>query len=452
MQVKESKGIRDWSQAPRAGTEGGRRSGAIRAPDAAGLTCVNARARAGRMLGRVPHPGIADVELARLLTLMPQRKASDIILSAGAPPVIKIQGVTSHIDVAALTPEETSSLAYAIMTEQQQVAFERDLEMNLALAVTSLGRFRVNIYRQRGTTAIALRYITDAIPALAELHMPALLNDLVLLPRGLVLAVGATGAGKTTTLASMIDHRNSTMTGHIVTVEEPIEYVHHHKRSVVDQREIGLDTKSYANALKNAMREAPDVVMIGEIRDRRTMRAAIAYAETGHLCVSTLHANNANQAIDRIVNFFPESARPQVLIDLALNLRAVVSQRLLRGTDGRRIPAVEILLQTAYVSDLIQKGQVPLLKEAMAHSVDRGMQTFDESLYRLFRAGRIDYETAIEQADSRTDLALRIRLDEQVSPNRETELAIAPSPEEAQREEADPGWIDGLPHKRTAQH
>ena len=301
-------------------------------------------------------------------------------------------------------------MAYSVMNDRQQKDFDSAMEMNLAVAPKDIGRFRVNIYRQRGDVAIAIRYITNRIPGLLELNLPALLEELVMVPRGLVLVVGTTGSGKSTTLASMIDYRNEHRTGHILTIEEPIEYLHTHKRCIVDQREIGLDTQSYANALKNAMREAPDVIMIGEIRDRETMQQAIAYAETGHLCLSTLHANNANQTIDRIINFFPDSARHQLLIDLSLNLKAVISQRLLRGVDGKRIPAVELLLQTPYVSDLIQKGEIDLLKEAMKSGVDRGMQTFDESLYRLYQAGRITLETALENADSRTDLMLRVRL------------------------------------------
>jgi twitching motility protein PilU len=238
-----------------------------------------------------------------------------------------------------------------------------------------------------------------------------------MLPRGLILVVGATSSGKSTTLASMVDHRNTHRTGHILTIEEPIEYLHVHKQSVVDQREVGLDTLSYANALKNAMREAPDVILIGEIRDRETMQHAIAYAETGHLCLATLHANNASQTLDRILNFFPESTRQQLLIDMSLNLKAVVSQRLLRGVDGRRIPAVELMLSGPYVADLIEKGEIHKLKDAMKQGREFGMQTFDEALYRLHEAGRITYQTAIEYADSRTDLALRFRLEGLVPPD-----------------------------------
>jgi len=350
------------------------------------------------------------VELSEFLNLMAAKKASDVFLSPGAPPSIKIQGETFHLGETPLKPEQVHDMAYSVMSERQQKEFEATLEMNLALAMGDIGRFRLNVYRQRGQVAMALRYITSDIPSIEQLNLPLILKELVMLPRGLVLAVGSTGSGKSTTLASMIDHRNRHRTGHILTVEEPIEYLHLHKQSVVDQREVGLDTLSYANALKNAMREAPDVIMIGEIRDRETMQAAISYAETGHLCLSTLHANNANQALDRVINFFPEGARQQLLIDLSLNLRAVISQRLLRGIDGSRIPAVELLLSTPYVSDLIEKGEVALIKDAMKAGTEHGMQTFDESLYRLYAAGRISYATAIENADSRTDLALRVRL------------------------------------------
>ena len=303
-------------------------------------------------------------------------------------------------------------MAYSIMNERQQSEFEEQWEMNLAVSLGDIGRFRINVYRQRGEIAMAVRYVTNKIPSISELNLPDLLQDLIMLPRGLILFVGAAGSGKSTTMASMIDYRNQNRTGHILTVEEPIEYMHTHKQSVVDQREVGLDTHSYAAALKNAMREAPEVIMIGEIRDRETMQQAITYAETGHLCLSTLHANNANQTLDRIINFFPEQARQQVLLDMSLNLKAVISQRLLKGVkkNVRRVPAVEILLSSPYVSDLILKGEIGAIKEAMKHSTEIGMQTFDESLYRLYAAGQITYHDAIEVADSRTDLALRVRL------------------------------------------
>ncbi|PWK89732.1 PilT/PilU family type 4a pilus ATPase [Fulvimonas soli] len=351
------------------------------------------------------------MDLNAYLHLMVQRQASDLFLSAGAPPSLKAGGETRHLGEARLTAEQVHAMAYAVMNERQQREFEATLEMNLAIALADAGRFRINIYRQRGDVAMVVRYITSRIPGIEALNLPPLLKELVLLPRGLVLVVGATSSGKSTCLASMLDHRNSVRTGHILTIEEPIEYLHVHKQSVVDQREIGLDTLSYANALKNAMREAPDVIMIGEIRDREIMQQAIAYAETGHLCLATLHASNASQALDRIVNFFAEQARQQLLIDLSLNLKAVVSLRLLRAVDGGRVPAVELLLATPYVSDLIAKGEIHKLRDAMRQGKELGMQSFDDALYRLYADGRIDYRQALDAADSRTDLALRLRLD-----------------------------------------
>ena len=350
------------------------------------------------------------MEIARFLELLAQRNGSDVFLSPGGPPCIKISGVTYHLNHDALTSEETRGMAYALMNERQEKEFEQTMEMNLAVALKDVGRFRVNVYRQRGDVALAARYITATIPSIEALNLPTVLKDLIMTPRGLILVVGSTGSGKSTTLASMIDYRNERRTGHMLTIEEPIEFLHTHKQSLVDQREIGIDTLSYANALKNAMREAPDVIMIGEIRDRETMQAAIAYAETGHLCLSTLHANNANQTLDRIINFFPDTARHQLLIDLSLNLRAVVSQRLVRTVDDQRVPAVELLLRTPFVSDLIAKGEIDAIKEAMKQGAAVGMATFDQSLYQLYAAGRISYKEAILNADSQTDLALHIRL------------------------------------------
>jgi twitching motility protein PilU len=350
-------------------------------------------------------------ELTEYLHLMAQRQASDIIFSAGAPPSIKIDGETSYLGKDPLGPEAVRDIAYAVMSEKQQRQFEQDMEMNLALSMADSGRYRINIYRQRGHVAVAVRYISNNIPEIAALNLPPILNDLIMLQNGLVLMVGGTGSGKSTTLAAMIEHRNRNRAGHILTVEEPIEYEHVHRRSIVDQREVGLDTLSYASALKNAMREAPDVIMIGEIRDRETMQAAMAYAETGHLCLSTLHANNANQALDRIINFFPDSAHHQLFVDLSLNLKGVISQRLLRGTDGKRVPAVEILLSTPYVASLIEKGELSSIKDAMKQSAQHGMLTFDDSLYKLYASGRISYADALSHADSHTDLALRVRLE-----------------------------------------
>ena len=303
--------------------------------------------------------------------------------------------------------------------------------MTLAIDMPGAGRFRINLYRQRGNVAIAIRFITSRIPSLEQLNLPPVLHDLALLPRGLVLVVGAAGAGKSTTLASMIDHLNLQKAVHVITVEDPIEYLHAHKKSIVDQREVGLDTRSYANALRNTMREAPDVLMIGEIRDQETMQAAIAYAETGHLCLATLHANNANQALDRIINFFPDTAHHQLLVDLSLNLKAVISQRLLRGVDGRRVPVVEILLSSPFVSELIEKGEIAAIRDAMKQGLELGMLTFDESIYQLYAAGRISYDEAMDHADSRTDLGLRIRLK-------------GPHPTSGHRDDLRDAYIDGI--------
>ncbi len=339
-----------------------------------------------------------------------QARASDLFLTVGAPPSLKVQGIMQPMNLARLNSGAVKALAYSVMRPSQIPEFERTLEYDLATGYEGLGRFRFNIYMQRGEVALVARYITAEIPTLDQLVLPPILKDLAMLKRGLVLIVGAAGSGKSTTLASMIDHRNSIVTGHILTVEDPIEFVHAHKKSLVDQREVGLDTRSFEDALRHAMREAPDVIMIGEIRDRLTMQQAITYAETGHLCLSTLHANNANQAIDRVLNLFPEDARHQALMDLSLNLRAVVGQRLIKGVSGRLVPAVEVMLQSPHISDLILKGEIDQLKPAMAKSKELGMQTFDQSLYELYAAGKISLDQAIDNADSKTDLALHVRL------------------------------------------
>jgi len=284
--------------------------------------------------------------------------------------------------------------------------------LNMAIAVKDAGRFRINVFKQRGEVGMVIRAIKSEIPSIEQLRLPAIFKDVIMEPRGLVLVVGATGSGKSTTLASMIDHRNSTMSGHILTVEDPIEYLHRHKKSVVNQREVGLDTHSFHEALKNAMREAPDVIMIGEIRDSETMEAAISFSETGHLCLATLHSNNADQTIERILNFFPEPAHRNILMNLALNLKAVISQRLVIGKDGRRLPAAEVLINTPFIRDLLRRGQVHEIKEAMDRSLEEGIQTFDQSLYRLYKEGKIELEEALNKADSRDGLALKIRLAE----------------------------------------
>jgi len=349
-------------------------------------------------------------DLGRYLSLMVAHGASDLFLSAGTPAALKVHGVIHRLDEPALAPSRTQQLAYSVMRETQIRNFEATMECDFAIALPGLGRFRVNVYRQRGDVAAVVRHINAKIPSLDSLKLPPVLKKLSQLKRGLVLMVGAAGSGKSTTLAAMIDHRNHTVGGHILTVEDPMEFEHGHDVAIVDQREVGLDTKSFDEALRHAMREAPDVIMIGEIRDRETMQHAMSYAETGHLCLSTLHANNANQAIQRILNFYPESAHKQVLMDLSLNLKAVVGQRLIRGTQSKLVPAVEVMLLSPFVSDLIQKGQTDEIKDAMAKSNEIGMKTFDQSLYELYQAGDITAEQAVEYADSRTDVSLRIRL------------------------------------------
>jgi twitching motility protein PilU len=350
------------------------------------------------------------MELAPYLRLMVQRNGSDLYFSTGAIPHVKIAGQAIPVGDQKMGPGDVSKLAYSIMNDDQIREFEGTMECNLAISVQQLGRFRVNVFRQRGDVAMVLRFIKADIPSIEELYLPQALKKLIMEKRGLVLVVGSTGSGKSTTLASMIDYRNEHATGHILSIEDPIEFLHSHKKSVVNQREIGLDSMNYQNALKNALREAPDVILIGEIRDAATMQHAIAYAETGHLCLSTLHANNANQALDRIVNFFPDSAHKQILNDLSLNLKAVVSQRLVATKDNKRRAAVELLIQTSYTAELIQKGKIHDLKEAMEQGEQRGMVTFDQSLYELYDEGAISLEEALSHADSRNNLALRIRL------------------------------------------
>jgi twitching motility protein PilU len=351
------------------------------------------------------------MEMFQLLKLMVDHNASDLFLSSGAPPNMKVDGVTRPVNVDAFKPGEVKALAHSIMNERQMRAFEETMECNLSVSVEGIGRFRYNMYVQKNEVAMVVRYIKSKIPSFEALGLPPVLRELIMLKRGLVLIVGSAGSGKSTTLASMIDYRNMQATGHILCIEDPIEFMHEHKRSIVDQREVGIDTLSYEEALRNAMREAPDVIMIGEIRDRMTMQSAIAYAETGHLCVSTLHANNANQAIERIINFFPEDAQRQLFMDLSLNLKGVMSQRLIPSVEQKRqVLAVEVMLASAYISDLIQKGQIDVIKAAMAKSNDEGMKTFDQSLFDLYSAGKITIEEALRNADSQTDLAVRVRL------------------------------------------
>lgn len=350
------------------------------------------------------------MDITPYLQLMAEKKASDLYFSTNSPPCLKVEGVTQHLGQKPMPPGIIQNLAYAIMSKAQITEFETNLEMDLAISAKDVGRFRVNIFRQRGEVAMVIRYISATIESVQNLNLPTILNELVLEPRGLILVVGTTGSGKSTTLAAMINHRNSLKTGHILSIEDPIEYIHRHQQSIVNQREVGLDTPSYASALRRAMREAPDVIMIGEIRDEETMRQAIAYADTGHLCLSTLHATNAYQTLERITNFFPEKSHRQLYMDLSMNLRAIVSQRLTIGIDKKRIPAVEILLNSPHISDLIRKGDISDIPTAMEQAGVVGMQTFDQALYELYTSGKIDEEEALAHAESRNNLSLRIRL------------------------------------------
>lgn len=350
------------------------------------------------------------MDITPFFKLMVDRGASDLFFSVGAPPNIKIEGVISPVGHTPLKSQQMAEIALSLMSDDQRKEFEATLELNMGLSISGVGRFRINLFRQRGDISMVVRYIKNKIPSIEQLNLPLTLKSIVMELRGLVLVVGATGSGKSTTLAAMIDYRNDNHSGHILTIEDPIEFIHQHKKSIVDQREVGIDTMSYDNALVNAMREAPDVILIGEIRERNAMKHAITYAETGHLCISTLHANNANQAMDRIINFFPEDARKQVLMDLSLNLRAIISMRLVPGLNNQRVAAVELLLNTPYVSDLIEKGKIDDIKEAMERSTEQGMQTFDQALLKLYRNGAISKENAIKYADSKNNVGLQIRL------------------------------------------
>jgi len=352
------------------------------------------------------------MEFVDYLKLMVAKDASDLYFTVGAPPSMRVQGQLMPVDKSPIPPGGTKAIAYKIMDDNQIAAFEKSPEMNLALADSKIGRFRVNIFKQRNHIGLVIRNIKTKIPSMQELGLPTILKKLVMQKRGLILFVGATGSGKSTSLAALIDYRNTNSAGHIITIEDPIEYVHSHKKSIVNQREVGDDTVSYEEALKNTLRQAPDVILIGEIRDRETMEHAIAFAETGHLAISTLHANNANQAFDRIINFFPEDRQRQLLMDLSLNVRGIVSQRLVPTLDGKRAAAFEILLGTPVVCDLILKGEVHKIKDIMDRSENVGMQTFDAALYRLYKEGRISYEEALRNADSQNNLRLRIDLEE----------------------------------------
>jgi twitching motility protein PilU len=352
------------------------------------------------------------LDIRKLLTVMKEHDASDLYLTVDSPPAYRVNGVVRPAGNRCLEPEETEMLARNIMTEKQQREFDEHNEMNLALYYSALGRYRVNVMRQRGVVGLVIRQIKSNIPTMDELDLPAVMKEIGMSKRGLVLFVGATGSGKSTSLAAMVDYRNSNQAGHIITVEDPIEFVHSHKKSLVTQREIGVDTENYHTALKNALRQAPDVILIGEIRDLETMEAAINFAETGHLCLATLHSNNANQAMERIMNFFPPERHTQIYLQLSLNLRAIISQRLVKTVDGNRVAAVEILIGSPRVRDLIHRAEIAELKEAMEKSATLGMQTFDQHLYELHASGKISLEEALRNADSANNLRLRVKLAE----------------------------------------
>ena len=347
-----------------------------------------------------------------LLVMMVQRKSSDLFLTSGFPPALKIDGEITPVSKTILSPMHTLTLARSIMNDKQAAEFERTSECNFAINPPGTGRFRCSAFMQQNNVGLVIRTINTTIPRFEELMLPPILRDIIMAKRGLVIFVGATGSGKTTSMAAMVDHRNRNSRGHIITIEDPIEFVHEHRNCIITQREIGSDTDNWAVALKNTLRQAPDVIMIGEIRERETMDHAIAFAETGHLCLATLHANNTNQALDRIINFFPEERRQQLLMDLSLNLRSFISQRLIVKRDGKgRVPAVEVLLNSPLIADLIFKGEVTEIKEIMKKSNELGMQTFDQALFQLHEAGHISYEDALRNADSVNDVRLRIKLE-----------------------------------------
>ena len=351
------------------------------------------------------------MEINQLLMLMVTKNASDLFIIAGKEPCIKVDGIVEPISRAKLSTQQTMEMVTSIMSPQQRETFFQTKECNFAIHDGDLGRFRVSAYIQRDSAGMVLRHISYKVPTVAELNLPNCLNDFSMIKRGLILLVGATGTGKSSSLAAMVKYRNENSKGHIITIEDPMEYLHPHAGCIISQREVGIDTESYDVALKNTLRQAPDVILIGEIRTRETMQHAITFAETGHLCLSTLHANNANQALERIMHFFPEETHTQMLMDLSLNLRCIIAQQLIQRSDGKgRYPAVEILVSTPLIADLIRKGDIQKLKEVMKNSREQGMQTFDQALFDLYTTGKITYEDALHSADSKNEVRLMIKL------------------------------------------
>lgn len=367
-----------------------------------------------------------------LLKLAVERQASDLLFSVGAPINIKIDGVAKPVNEQLLDAESAQRIAYEMMTPDQIAQFEREMEMNFSFRVPEVGSFRVNVFRQRGDVSMVIRYVRGKVLKVEELNLPLVLKNLIMEKRGLILVVGATSSGKSTTLAAMLEHRNSMTTGHILTIEDPIEYIFKHNKSIVNQREIGADTVSYEAALISAMREAPDVVMVGEIRERETLKQALISAQTGHLCLSTLHANNSYHALNRIINFFPYDSRQSILSDLSMCLRAVISQRLVRNVQGKLMPAVEILINSSLIADLIKNGEIDKIRDAIEQSVSPGSQTFEQALYQLFKKGQITKEEAVRNADSASNLSAMIDYSETrkmkaYDPNEANPIAKAPT-------------------------
>ena len=363
------------------------------------------------------------MDIKPLFKLMADKHASDMFFSAGAAVHIKIEGQLHVVNQQIFDANLVKQVAYSLMSEDQIKTFEADWELNFGFGLQDLGRFRVNVFRQRGSVAMVVRYVKNSVPSLESLGLPFVLQDLVLGNRGLILVVGATGSGKSTTLASLIDYRNANRAGHILTIEDPIEYMHPHKKSIVNQREVGVDTVSYESALMNAMREAPDVMMIGEIRDAETMRQALMYTQSGHLCLATLHANNSYHALTRILGMFPMDNRSHLLQDLSAGLRAIISQRLVKGKEGKRVAAVEVLFNTLYISELIQRQEIDAIKEAMEQSMSEGSETFERALFNLYQAGKISMDEALQNADSRSNLEWLIKSSGKQSAEEKAEIA-----------------------------